>query len=46
MIAWHEITSGVLSNEEVEAVEQYLLHYCKMDTMAMVKIWEALKKLR
>jgi hypothetical protein len=42
MIAWHEIMSGVLSVEEAEAVKQYLRRYCEMDTMAMVKIWEAL----
>jgi len=42
-MAWLDITSNVLSEEEAEAVKQYLLRYCELDTMAMVKIWEALK---
>jgi hypothetical protein len=42
-MAWLDITSDVLSAEEIEAVKQYLLSYCELDTMAMVKIWEALK---
>lgn len=41
-MAWLDITSNVLSVEGAEAVKQYLLRYCKLDTMAMVKIWEAL----
>ena len=46
MMAWLEIMSGVFSDQVAETVKQALLHYCKLDTMAMVKNWEALKTLR
>ena len=34
-----------MSNEELEKHREYLLKYCKLDTYAMVKIWEKLQTL-
>ena len=31
--------------EEINASRQALLNYCKLDTWAMVKVWEKLKKM-
>jgi hypothetical protein len=45
MIAWLKIVNGELSREEVEETRQNLLHYCKFDTEAMLKIWKVLKSL-
>ncbi len=44
MIAWVEMVKGNLSPEEVEETRKELLRYCALDTMAMVKIWQALMK--
>ena len=45
MIAWVSIMKGVLSQKEIEQTKQDLLHYCELDTMAMVKNWEALGQI-
>lgn len=45
MMAWVSIMKGVLSQEEIEQTKQDLLHYCELDTMAMVRNWEALDQL-
>jgi hypothetical protein len=45
MMAWLEIMSGVFSLEEAKNIKQDLLRYCEMDTIAMVKNWEALENL-
>jgi hypothetical protein len=45
MIAWASIMKGVFSQEEIEKTRQDLLQYCELDTMAMVKIWEALGQI-
>ena len=34
-----------LSKEEQEKIREGLLVYCKLDTFAMVKIWEKLKEV-
>ena len=36
---------GKLSKEEQERVRKNLLEYCKLDTYAMVKIWDKLKNI-
>ena len=45
MMAWVSMMKDVLSQEEVEQTKQDLLHYCELDTMAMVKNWEAIDQL-
>lgn len=35
-----------LSKEEQEKVRNGLLKYCKLDTLAMVKVWEKLKEVQ
>jgi hypothetical protein len=45
MMAWASIMKGVLSQEQIEKTKQDLLHYCEMDTMAMVRNWEAIDQL-
>ena len=40
MINWHEMVYGKGMN-----VKNSLLKYCELDTLAMVEIWESLKKL-
>jgi predicted Zn-dependent protease len=43
MIEWYEMVNGDESKKD--AVSKALLQYCGLDTMAMVKVWEKLKKL-
>ena len=43
MNAFAELTK--MSNEEAEEYRAALLKYCELDTLAMVRIWEALKKI-
>jgi len=40
MINWHKMVYGKGMD-----VKDSLLKYCELDTLAMVKIWESLKKL-
>ena len=42
---WERMISGDTPKEEKEQIEKDLLEYCKLDTWAMVKIYEFLKKL-
>lgn len=39
------LAKGKYSNNEAKKVRQDLLDYCKMDTLAMVKVWERLEEL-
>jgi hypothetical protein len=39
---WNEINMGGLIQEEKEKIIKDLKEYCKLDTWAMVKIWEHL----
>jgi CRISPR/Cas system-associated exonuclease Cas4 (RecB family) len=39
---WHRLTEGRVPEEEQEQVRQDLLAYCHLDTLAMVRVWEAL----
>lgn len=34
-----------MTKEEIEATREHLLKYCRLDTFAMVKIWEKLKEI-
>jgi len=45
MMAWVALTRGQLSAAEIEQTRQDLLRYCALDTLAMVRNWQALKKL-
>ena len=38
-------TLHLKSKEEQEIIRKGLLEYCKLDTLAMVKIWEKLKEI-
>lgn len=42
---WQKMISSETSIEEKEIIKQDLLQYCKLDTMAMVKIYQFLKNL-
>ena len=42
MMAWWELIHDKLSTDDAEKTKTALLEYCKMDTWAMVKIWEKL----
>jgi len=44
MLAWAEIMIGNIPEDQVPKLRQELLAYCELDTLAMVKIWEALQK--
>ena len=43
MLAWAGIQSGKVSPDQLEKVRKEMLAYCKLDTLAMVKIWEKLR---
>ena len=45
MIAWIRMTSGALSPEDFEQTSRDLLHYCELDTLAMVRNWQLLVEL-
>jgi hypothetical protein len=40
MMAWWELINDKLSMDDAEKTKTALLEYCKLDTWAMVKIWE------
>ncbi len=44
MLAWYEMVHGNLTAEDKEQIRQNLLTYCKLDTWAMVEIWQKLKQ--
>lgn len=44
-IKWHHATDGRLSKKEQAQTFQDLLNYCELDTLAMVKILEELRKV-
>lgn len=45
MLAWYEMVHGNLTAEAKEQIRQNLLTYCKLDTWAMVEIWQVLHNL-
>ena len=45
MLAWGELQTGELSPDQEEQIRCSLLKYCELDTLAMVKIWEKLRKI-
>jgi len=45
MTAWWSLINGNFSDEEAERTKTALLAYCKLDTWAMVKIWEKIFEL-
>jgi hypothetical protein len=42
---WHRLIFEDLEAEEKAKIKADLLEYCKMDTWAMVKIWEILRQI-
>jgi hypothetical protein len=44
-IKWHHWTDGAFQEEEHEFIRKALLEYCKLDTWAMVRIWQELRCL-
>lgn len=44
-LKWHHLTDGRFSAAQGEKVYRDLLEYCKLDTLAMVRIFEVLVKL-
>jgi hypothetical protein len=42
---WEKMIDSETSEDEKKQIAKDLLEYCKLDTMAMVKIYEFLKKL-
>lgn len=45
MAAWLQVTSGTLSPAEAEEMREDMLQYCRLDTLAMLKVWERLHQL-
>ena len=41
---WGRIIKGEASDEEIEKIKENLLKYCALDTMAMVEIFEVLRR--
>lgn len=44
MLAWADIMAGDVPREQLTKLRQDLLSYCELDTLAMVKIWQALRE--
>jgi len=40
MMAWLELTTGLLGEAQIEETKSNLLEYCKLDTLAMVVSWQ------
>ena len=45
MLAWLQIMSGSIKEKEVEELRRNLLSYCELDTIAMIKIYDAVVAL-
>jgi hypothetical protein len=45
MLVWGEIQAGKVLEEQIPGIRKDLLAYCKLDTLAMVRIWEKLKEV-
>ena len=45
MLAWEKLFSGELNQIQEEDLRHDLLKYCELDTLAMVMIWEKLRKI-
>lgn len=45
MAAWLQVTSGTLDEVEAEKTRGHMLQYCRLDTLAMLKVWERLHEL-
>jgi len=45
MLVWERILSGSVPSEQVPQLRREMLSYCKLDTLAMVEIWKALKRI-
>ena len=45
VIKWHHMTDGRMTEKEAKQTFQDLLKYCELDTWAMVRIWEELRKV-
>lgn len=45
-LKWHHLTDGRFPPDQEEKVYRDLLDYCELDTLAMVKIFEALANLK
>ncbi len=44
MLAWADIMGGNVPQEQITQLRKDLLSYCELDTLAMVKIWQALRE--
>ena len=40
-----DLAERTIAEAEIETIRKDLLAYCKLDTLAMVKIWEVLQEL-
>ena len=45
MLVWLEMMNGLMLEAQIEETKVDLLEYCKMDTLAMVKNWQAINSL-
>jgi len=45
MLAWEKLFSGELNQDQEKDLRHDLLKYCELDTLAMVMIWEKLRKI-
>ena len=44
-MAWWNMTFGQVDQREKEQLTEALLHYCELDTLAMVEIYRKLNEL-
>lgn len=44
-IKWHHWTEGQFRGDENDLIKEALLAYCKLDTWAMVRIWQELEQI-
>ena len=45
MLIWAELMFDSDTSKDLECTREALLHYCKLDTLAMVRIWNVLERI-
>ena len=45
MVAWWDMVNGSITADEIEKTKSALLKYCRLDTWAMVRIYQEIRYL-
>ena len=45
MLTWADLLNNPKSTNDTASTREALLNYCKLDTLAMVRIWQVLEEI-